>query len=206
MSTCDCYKTKAEIDPKVRPFYRQLPEQHVLKTFVEEHAQILGFLHDLKDLVHQIESMSDLETEPQFIHRVEFISRHLLETERHHIREEISVLTRLAEAHESYMTTRIRKEHDILGVKKRQFSNLILNIYTTAFDEFKTEFVRSASDVVEQLSDHIHYEDSVLYPLALETLTGEDWINALSECDRIGYCCFTPGEAHHLREINTLAH
>lgn len=150
--------------------------------------------------------MSGLEGETHFIQRVEFLSRHLLETERHHIREEISVLTRLAEAHETSMTTRIRKEHDVLGVKKRQFSNLILNIYTTSFNEFKTKFIRSATDVIEPLNDHIHYEDSVLYPLALDTLTRDDWINALSECDRIGYCCFTPGERHHLREINTLAH
>jgi len=206
LSTCECYKNQAEIESYVRPFYLQLPDGHVLKTFIEEHAQILGFLDELEELVTVIQSFDRLEGETNFIQRVEFLSRHLMETERHHIREEISVLTRLAESHKSSMTIRIRKEHDVLGVKKRQFSNLILRLYTMYFDEFRKKFIEISSDVIRQLKDHIHYEDTVLYPLALRTLTDEDWQNALNECDHIGYCCFTPGENHHLREINIRAH
>lgn len=172
---------------------------------MEEHAQILGFLRDLEACAADIQTMDKMEGESEFIHRIEFLSRHLLETERHHIREEIALLTRLAEAHHSTITVRLRKEHDVLGVKKRQFSNLVLRLYTMYFQEFKQQFSSLAEDVIAGLRDHIEYEDQTIYPLAYQVLSPADWEAARSECDRIGYCCFTPGEHHHLREINTLA-
>lgn len=201
MSTCDCYKNTAEIGNDVRPFYQKLPDHHVLKTLVEEHAQIKGFLDELEALVSKIQTMESLESETEFIQRVEFLSRHLLETERHHIREEIAILSRLAESHNISMTARIRKEHDTLAVKKRQFSNLILRLYTMYFDDFRTKFVELAQDVIKDMRRHIQYEDSTLYPQAFNSFNDSEWIDAQSECDRVGYCCFTPGEEHHLREI-----
>lgn len=35
-------------------------------------------------------------------------------------------------------------------------------------------------------------EDNILYPIALQLLSPDEWEKVKKECDKIGYCCFTP--------------
>jgi len=47
--------------------------------------------------------------------------------------------------------------------------------------------------LVRELANHIYKEDNILYQMALQTIEPEDWAEMKPHCDRIGYCCFTPG-------------
>jgi len=43
------------------------------------------------------------------------------------------------------------------------------------------------------LREHISKENDILYPISLEVIPEEIvWQNMKKECDKIGYCCFTP--------------
>ena len=43
------------------------------------------------------------------------------------------------------------------------------------------------------LRDHIFKENNILYPTALEVIKENSvWKKMKDDCDKIGYCCFTP--------------
>ncbi len=44
-----------------------------------------------------------------------------------------------------------------------------------------------------ELESHIFTEEKVVYQGALEALSPGDWEEIRQQCDRIGYCRFTPG-------------
>jgi len=39
---------------------------------------------------------------------------------------------------------------------------------------------------------NIFKENSILYQIDLQVLTPEQWDAVKAECDKLGYCCFTP--------------
>ncbi|MEM3522863.1 MAG: DUF438 domain-containing protein, partial [Candidatus Bathyarchaeia archaeon] len=48
--------------------------------------------------------------------------------------------------------------------------------------------------LIKELSNHIYKEDNILYPMALQVIPSERWDWIKKECDKIGYCCFTPSQ------------
>ena len=60
------------------------------------------------------------------------------------------------------------------------------------FDEFRKRVVELAEYLERELEGHIFKEDNIIYQIALQTLTSQEWQEVKKECDKIGYCCFTP--------------
>jgi DUF438 domain-containing protein len=47
--------------------------------------------------------------------------------------------------------------------------------------------------IASTLREHIFKENNILYPMALQVVADEGvWQRLKTECDAIGYCCFTP--------------
>jgi hypothetical protein len=60
------------------------------------------------------------------------------------------------------------------------------------FPSFKSKVTELGEYIARELESHIFKEDNILYQIALQVLTPEDWEKVKKECDKIGYCCFTP--------------
>jgi DUF438 domain-containing protein len=52
--------------------------------------------------------------------------------------------------------------------------------------------VELAEYLTRELESHIFKEDNIIYQIALQTLTSQEWQEVKKECDKIGYCCFAP--------------
>jgi uncharacterized protein len=66
-------------------------------------------------------------------------------------------------------------------------------VSNSKFNEFKKELDEVAKYIVLSLREHIFKENNILYPTALEAIDEkESWKRTKKECDKIGYCCFTP--------------
>ena len=61
------------------------------------------------------------------------------------------------------------------------------------FKTYKRKIVELGSYLAKELDSHIFKEDNILYQIALQTLTPEEWAEVKAGCDKIGDCCFTPG-------------
>ena len=132
----------------------------------------------------------------QAIEQVRHAAIHLVETEKHHQREEDALFPAL-DAKGITGPTRIMKlEHADLRPKKRALLTAVEAVTPERFGWFKHHAVELAQSIVTELREHIIKENSILYPAALDAISDDEvWREMRRQCDEIGYCCFTPATA-----------
>jgi hemerythrin-like domain-containing protein len=163
---------------------------------MEEHQVILNFCIALEELTKDLMKIKSLDKAQEIIANMQYISGHLLRTERHHIREEHTFIRRLVSFAEFDPSLEIRRQHDELGVQKRLLERTIYGVYTTPFEDFKKDIKLASNKLIRTLKNHVDIEDNVLYPQAVKSITDDErWNKMKEEADNIGYCCFTPNKS-----------
>jgi hypothetical protein len=168
---------------------------HPVHTFVEEHKIILQSLEKVKHLVHGFEEAEDFAEIRDRLPELKDAAHHLVEAESHHQREEEALFPRL-ESHGISEPPRVMKmDHVELREKKKELYELASNAEGFDFETFKAKASDLGDYLSEHLGGHIFKEDNILYQMALQVLSPEEWNEVKQECDRIGYCCFTPEDS-----------
>jgi hypothetical protein len=120
------------------------------------------------------------------------IAHHLVEAESHHQREEEALFPRL-EDHDIVEPGAIMKmDHEEFRKRKQMLFQLSHNHEEYSFNAFKKQCLELGEYLTQELEKHIFKEDNIIYQIALQTLSREEWEQVKKECDKIGYCCFTP--------------
>jgi hypothetical protein len=167
---------------------------HVIHTMMAEHEKILGFLDELEHLNQKVWKMPDYSSEKGEVKLLLHIASHLIDAEPHHKREEEVIFPRLESKGLSGPPHIMRLEHEELRKWKKDLKNIADNAAQLEFDAFKKRLKLAAEFLTLKLRDHIYKENNILYPTALEMISEEEWIEMKIDCDKIGYCCFTPEE------------
>ena len=181
-----------EIDSE---FYNSLSKKHMIRTLMEEHQVILNFCKVLEKLVKNIKKKPSINDSQEILKDLQMVSGHLLRTEKHHIREEHTFIRRLVSMAEYDPSQEIRKQHDNLGVLKRNLESTIYGIYTSPFDQFQKDLQSVSRKLIKELQNHVDIENNILYPQAIKLIPDKSrWKKMRKESDDIGYCCFTPDQ------------
>ena len=176
-------------------FYKSLSDGHIIQTLMEEHQVILNFCKVLNKLVKELMKKQSVEEAGEVIGNLQYVSGHLLRTERHHIREEYTFIRRVVSMAEFEPSSEIRRQHDELGVQKRLLERTLYSVYTAPFEDLKKDIQSASKKLIKTLKKHLEIEDNILYPQAVELIPDSDrWEKMKQESDNIGYCCFTPNK------------
>lgn len=166
---------------------------HLIHTLVSEHEKILAFLDELEKVNREIQNMESYKADREEFKKLQHIADHLVGAEPHHKREEEVLFPEMEERGVYGPPQMMRMEHDELRSRKRAIKDLAESVNTSDFSAFKKQLDTAARFVVLTLRDHVYKENNILYPMALEVIQEEEvWQKLKEECDRIGYCCFTP--------------
>lgn len=68
----------------------------------------------------------------------------------------------------------------------------------------KTEVVEKIKHIESQITEMIFKEESILFPMALETLTEDEWIDIYRESDEIGYALIAPETDWELKRVDVV--
>ena len=181
------------IGDQVEKMKASLPSGHVISTLISEHETILCFLDELGWLNECIGEMSAYDPENEIFKKISHIAKHLVAADLHYQREENILFPALEEKGIYGPTAIMKEEHIELMKKKLELENLIDHAGEMDFDDFKCCLDDVTNFIVPILRDHIAKENNILYPTALEVIKDESiWMKLKEECDKIGYCCFTP--------------
>ena len=194
MPICECGKDPFVIQTNNRKLYDSLPQNHVLKTLIEEHFNIRKFVSEMEEYVTELMMLKELPESTPLMTELYRITDHLLRTERHHIREEVAIMLTLDKKMVQTDDLNIRNDHDELRLLKRRFALLVRGLYNTPLVNVRDEIQSLSGQIAEKIRYHMNAEDLVLYPLALKEISEDEWATLLKECDKIGYICFTPGK------------
>jgi len=174
---------------------------HPVHTLMEEHKLIVDGLHKLKDVVERLKqrrSYADLGADLQTLRDVSHL---MVEAELHHQREEEALFPKLYEHGITEPPDIMQEEHVEFRARKRALFSLVNKGTETPFEEFREAVIEHGEFLTRELESHIFKEDNILYQIALQVFTEDDWRQVKRACDKIGYCCFKPqDQAAVLRE------
>ncbi len=173
---------------------QEVSAPHPVHTFMEEHEVILDTLNELGSLVERLRGITSFESMGEDQEKLKDIAHHLVEAESHHQREE-DVLFPALEKHDIMEPAQIfRLDHVEFRKRKQALYQLAHNSQDYDFPEFKAKVIELGEYLTKELEGHIFKEDNILYQIALQVLSAEEWEKVKKECDKLGYCCFTPDD------------
>ena len=165
-----------------------------ISILMEEHKIMLQLAEKLVSLANKILKITDLQYVTEEIHQVEHITEDFTDSEKHYKREE-NVLFAIVEKHGITEPPAIMwMEHDQIREKKKSLQQLIKDVDTQNFPNFKTQLWKTSKNLSNLLASHFYKENNILFPAAMSVVTEPEWIDVRKEFDEIGYCCFTPPE------------
>jgi PAS domain S-box-containing protein len=165
-----------------------------ISILMEEHKIMLQLADKLVGLANKILKITDLNYAAEEIHKVEHITEDFTDSEKHYKREE-NVLFPIVEKHGITEPPAIMwMEHDQIREKQKRLRQLIKDVSTQNFPNFKTQLWENSKNLSDLLASHFYKENNILFPAGMSVVTKPEWIDVRKEFDEIGYCCFTPLE------------
>jgi len=116
----------------------------------------------------------------------------LLEADKHHEREEKVLFPELESHGVSEPPAIMLEEHNDIKPMKKALYGIANAEKKIQYRDFVGRVQKCAEYLIANLPNHIYKEDNILYPMALQAIPNEKWVEIKKRCDRIGYCCFTP--------------
>lgn len=167
---------------------------HVLHTMICEHEKILDYLGKIETASRAMQLWSRIPENREPLEALRAAASHLIAAEPHHQREEEVLFPEMEKRGLFGPPAVMRQEHVELRTMKHRLVEISSAIGEKNFLELQKLLPGAAHGLASFLRLHIEKENRVLYPMALHTIAAkEDWARMKLECDRIGYCCFTPG-------------
>lgn len=168
-----------------------LPPNHPVRVWMEEHETLLGFLDELeKASVAARQSTAGLEPGGPVRLALVKLASNLLDAEPHHQREEQALFPRMEEVGIEGPPHMMRLDHDELRLAKRALKDHV-STDAAADEGFVDRLGEVADFIVPVLRSHIHKENEILYPMALQAIGADGWRAIQADCERIGPCSFT---------------
>ncbi len=168
------------VQDRIDKIKSRLGDSHPIKILISEHDDILGFLDVLEEIGDRIPSGLSEEDKG----KLKKVAKNLVESEKHHEREEEVIFPRLEERGIDGPPRIMKQDHNEFRPRKKKLLELSKNP-----EKNKEEIVELIDFLTYNLRDHIFKENNILYPTALDEL--EDWDVIGEEGERIGLCSFS---------------
>lgn len=173
------------------------PEQtpgHPVHTFKMEN-EALNKLMD-EDINKLLQNFKENDSQENLIKLIENINL-LLDIDKHYSRKENLLFPYL----ENYGITSPPqvmwgKDDEIRALIKDAKSSL------TNYQGNKDEVVEKIEKATYEVKEMIFKEENIMFPMALDTLTEDEWINIYVESDEIGYALVGPEKSWELKRVN----
>lgn len=170
----------------------ELDADHPIYVLMEEHNVILKYIEELKSIIQRVGGATSFDDVADDVHRLGYVAEHLMEVEKHNVREENVLFPYLEKHGISEPPAVMWAEHNELKEKKKQLLKLSEIHGKIAFKDFAKQLADIGGYIIEALSSHVYKENHILYPAALQTIGDGEWREIREQCDELGYCCFTP--------------
>lgn len=169
---------------------KPIPAGHPVDTFKKENVALKNEVLKIADLFNSVSTLKDNQL-PGYILQLRTIFNNLSDIDKHYLRKEYLLFPYL----EKHLITGPPKvmwgKHDeIRELLKSAFEALSSPIGTA--DEMKSIVELVLHPAVEMIDGMIMKEEEILFPMAMDTLTEDEWYKIYQETPEFGYCLVDP--------------
>lgn len=165
---------------------------HPVNILMEEHKKLLEFADKLKDSAKKIKDASEITDNDTKV--LDHLVKHFKESESHYQREENVLFPSLEKHGITDPPAVMWSEHQKIREIKKSLYELVEGQESLPLIDFSMKLEKIANSLQEMLSSHFDKENNTLFPMALQVITPEEFVEIRQQFDEIGYCCFSPEE------------
>jgi DUF438 domain-containing protein len=176
---------------------------HPVHTLRKENQAIKRELEFIQSLVDQITNSEDTTDVSELFLKIRTGINNLMDVEKHYSRKENLLFPFLEKYNITGPSTVMWGKHDqIRGLLKNCVEVLKSTTKINAEDgKAIIEFVLTpATKLIDEM---IYKEETILFPMALDHLSEEDWFQIYKQSDEIGYCLFAPSAEWKPENLST---
>jgi DUF438 domain-containing protein len=162
-----------------------LPPGHPINTFMLENRAAEGIIHELGHTLAKLNDTSDKALfqhhQPQLAALVEKLSQ----IDLHYLRKE-NQLFPILEKHSITAPSQVMWAlHDDIRTALKSCGAGVRDVHPDVFNSIKY--------AMKSMADMIYKEEHILFPMAKDLLTDEEWLTVRSGEAEVGYAWITPG-------------
>lgn len=165
---------------------RETPLGHPVHTFQQENKAVEKLIDEQINPLIQTAKTSPSE---EHKNRLSQVFNRLWELDKHYSRKENLLFPYL----EKYGITAPPK---VMWGVDDEIRNLIKKVKNPSPEASLESLIAISEDAIHRIKEMIYKEENILFPMALDALTQDDWTTILQESSEIGYCLYQPPTDH----------
>lgn len=166
---------------------KRVSKDHPLWRFIKDHDAMLFWIEDGLSITREMKKRKGYDDASDLIKRLKLIMEHLRESENHDVRQENTLFPVVEKYGVEEPPSIMWEEHYNMKSKRAQIEKLIEEIPSRPYKEFTDVIEGDFIYLAETFSQHTKKEQEILYNVALDLLSDQDWKDIKKESDEIGY-------------------
>jgi uncharacterized protein len=166
------------------------PPGHPIHTLMEEHRALLGFAARLKELAAGM-AKAGAEAEAAAASLPQLLA-YFKESASHYAREENVIFPSLQKHGITQPPAAMWMEHDHIRELEKDLFHLVETRSTMPAAQFSGRLQPAAIVLADALASHFYKENNILFPMAMQVIVEEEWVELRRQFDGVGYCSFSP--------------
>ncbi len=171
---------------------KDIPEGHPLHVLIKENEALQKHIDKIKHFQYAVEKGEPSDSDRKTIIAIHTLFNELMDIEKHYLKLE-NLLFPFLEKYEITGPPMVLwgKHDETRAFMKSSIQLLTENDHATN-EELSGFFDLIFIPTLKSISDMIHKEEMILFPMSMDTLTEIDWYEIQQQSEDIGYCLYFP--------------
>ena len=171
---------------------KKVPEGHPLHVLIKENEALQKHIDKIKHLQYAVDKGVPSESDRKNIIAIHTLFNELMDVEKHYLKLENLVFPFLEKYEITGPPMVMWGKHDETRAFMKSSVQLLLENPNSANEELSGFFELIFNPTLKAISDMIHKEEEILFPMSMDTLTELDWFEIQQQSEEIGYCLYFP--------------
>jgi len=164
-----------------------VPPDHPIARFQEDHRVILLWMDKLREAIKEMANHESWEEVKGMLPEVKRLLEKLMEAENHNVRQESALFPALEQRGVEKPPAIMWQEHTEMRQDKKALKKLFDQANEMDFALWVNQMYGLAMRLYEKFLLHTQKEQNILYKVALEVLSQQDWINVKEATEEVGF-------------------
>jgi len=167
----------------------QSEDGHILQKVIAEHGVFRCWAAELSEAAADLRAMDCIFDTALEYRRLLHVVEHLGAMKEHFEREDDVILPYLRRLGWASLCMAAENEHARLRADIDWLTSFVMAIQVCSPEDFQAELVAGVARFCSCLSEHLSFEDGLLWPIALVVIDDPaPWSAMKALCEEIGYC------------------
>ncbi len=171
---------------------QKIPEGHPLHVLIKENEALQKHIDKIKHLQYAVDKGEPKESNRKNIIAIHTLFNELMDVEKHYLKLENLVFPFLEKYEITGPPMVMWGKHDETRAFMKSSVQLLSENPNSANEELAGFFELIFNPTLKSISDMIHKEEEILFPMSMDTLTELDWFEIQQQSEEIGYCLYFP--------------